>query len=310
MSKNQLAKYQDVVFGELTETDITTIRETIAKDCNESQFKLFMSIAKSSGANPILSEIHPVVRSGQLTTQFGIDFFVKEAKKTEGYKGYDVQMVHENDEFKMHQEKDDDGRYFIVIDNHSFGMPRGKVIGGYAFAYKEGLKPFSVIMEVDEVEHYKRSPIGMQKNMWTNQFNDMFKKHMVKRALKAAFGLNFDDDESQHKGASDLPGCEPRGRKDITPEVDQTDRPKKPGGPESEPDPVEDDEATKIKKAKDEMKKKFAILGITDKEKIGEYIAKNIKTKSDKPTLSELLGLLKIMDLEIEQKKADDELLV
>ena len=302
MSNNQLAVYKSFAFGELTEQDVVTIRETVGKDCNESQFKLFMAISKSAGANPILNEIYPAVRSGQLTVQFGIDFYVRKAKESDGYQGYDVQLVHENDEFKMHQEKDEDGRYFIVIDEHSFGFPRGKVIGGYAFAYKQGFKPFSVIMEVDEVEHYKRSNIGMQKTMWTNNFNDMFKKHMVRRALKAAFRLDFSDDETEVRGTNDIPEYNPQERRDITNEVNSFQQQEQP-----QPEPQQEDPLAVARK---ELQSKFKKLGITGKEAKGEYIAKHVPNASNPPTLAELTGLLTIMDMHIEMKEnqSSDEL--
>jgi recombination protein RecT len=301
MSNNQLAVYQSFAFGELTQQDVVTIRETIGKDCNESQFKLFMSIAKSSGANPILNEIYPTVRSNQLTVQFGVDFYVRKAKETDGYLGYDVQTVHENDEFKMHQEKAEDGRYYMVIDEHSFGFPRGKVIGGYAFAYKEGLKPFSVIMEVDEVEHFKRSQIGMQKTMWTNYFNDMFKKHMVRRALKAAFNLNFDDEEiTENKGGDTIPEYQPQPRKDITPNQDVIDAPT-----EQQQQPQQDDETAKIKKVRAEISKKFKQLGIP-KEQQKEYMAVNVP--NFKGSLADYIGLNQLLDMQIDMQEAQDEL--
>ncbi|PLR93225.1 RecT family recombinase [Bacillus sp. T33-2] len=299
MANNQLAVYQGLAFGELTQQDVVTIRETIGKDCNESQFKLFMAISKSAGANPILNEIYPTVRQNQLTIQFGVDFYVRKAKETDGYLGYDVQLVHENDQFKMHQEKDEDGRYYMVIDEHSFGFPRGKVIGGYAFAYKKGLKPFTVTMEVDEVEHFKRSQIGMQKTMWTNYFNDMFKKHMVRRALKAAFDLNFDDEEvSEGKGADGVPEYNPRERKDITPNQEVIDQP--------QPDPV-DPEAEKLEAAKAEMKAKFKKLGVTTKKAMQEYIAKNAPNIGDKPALADVIGLNELLDMHIELQEAHSD---
>lgn len=293
MANNQLAVYQGMAFGELTPQDVTTIRETIGKDCNESQFKLFMSIAKNAGANPILNEIYPAVRSGQLTVQFGIDFYVRKAKETDGYQGYDVQLVHENDEFKMHQEKDEDSRYYIVIDTHSWGFPRGKVIGGYAIAYKEGLKPFTVVMEAEEVEHFKRSNIGMQKTMWTNYFNDMFKKHMVRRALKAAFNLNFDDEEVVDGPAGDsIPEYKPQPRKDITPNQEIIDAP--PSQPENE-------DAAQIKKIRTEIAKKFKKLGIS-KDNQSEYLEKNVP--NFKGSLSDYIGLNQLLDLNIEMMEA------
>lgn len=291
MSKDQ--QLAIMPFGELTQEDITVLRETIAKDCNDTQFRLFMGIVKASGANPLLQEIHPSVFQGKLTVQYGIDFYVRKAKETEGYLGYDVQLVHENDTFKMHQERAEDGRYYAVIDEHSWGFPRGKVVGGYAVAYKEGLAPFTVVMDVEEVEHFKRSDVGMQKRMWTNFFNDMFKKHMVKRVLKAAFGLRFDDIEPTE--TTPEPYEQPQ-RKDITPEV---------YAPDQTQQPTETDDQAEIEQLKAEMKLKLKQLGITGKKAIDQYISERVQFKGESPTVSELKGLLKIMDLEIQQKQAE-----
>lgn len=179
--------------NEITQEDIQTLKHTIAKDLNDSQFKLFLSMCEKTGANPIVNEIHPSVFKGQMTVQFGYDFYIRKAKEAEGYKGYDIQLIHENDEFKVSRKVDDQGRSYMEIKQHEVSFPRGKVIGGYAVAYREGVPPFVTLMEVSEVEHLKKSNIGMQKTMWTNYFEDMFKKHILKRALKAAFGLEFDD---------------------------------------------------------------------------------------------------------------------
>jgi recombination protein RecT len=293
---NQIQVYQGLAYGELTVQDITTVRATIAKDCNEEQFKLFMSIAKASGANPIMNEIYPTVRQGQLTVQFGIDFFVRKAKESDGYQGYDVQLVHENDEFQMHQEKDEDGRYYVVIDKHSWGFPRGRVVGGYAIAYREGYKPFTVVMEVEEVEHFKRSNIGMQKTMWTNYFNDMFKKHMVRRALKAAFELNFEDEEVVN-GGDGIPEYQTQ-RKDVTPQPDVIDA----------PETNEDGEGTKIKKIRAEISAKFKTLGIS-KEEQKAYMEQHVPNFQG--TLSDYVGLSELLDMHIDmsmQDMSDDEL--
>ncbi|MFC5528432.1 recombinase RecT [Cohnella yongneupensis] len=312
----QLATYQSSLFGGLTEQDAKTIHETIAKDCNESQFRLFMAIAKAADANPVLGEIHPTVYQGKLTTQFGIDYHVKKAKENEGYLGYDVQLIHEKDEFEMHQERSNDGRYYAVIDVHKWGMPRGRVVGGYAIAYKDGLAPFTVIMEVDEVDHYKKSDIGMQKRMWTNNFNDMFKKHMVKRALKAAFGSKFNEEEEV--GVADVGPFE---RKDITAEANAlnqqqtkpspsqatstrttpTDEGIKPLGddPAPSPEPVDPD-AEAIATIRVEVAAAFEKLGINGKEARAAYLKKNAKVKGESPTLAEYKALLKVMNLEIE----------
>ncbi|MBO9596759.1 MAG: recombinase RecT [Cohnella sp.] len=292
-------------FEGLTEHDIVTVRETIAKDCNDSQFRLFMGIAKAAGANPVLGEIHPSVFQGKLTVQFGIDFFVRKAKETEGYLGYDVQLVHENDVFKMRQARAEDGRYYAVIEEHSWGFPRGRIIGGYAIAYKEGLAPFTVVMDIEEVIHYQKSDIGMQKRMWTNQLPDMFKKHMAKRALKAAFGLRFDGDDDRPLDATPDGYGAPPQRRDITDEANASSSQQQP--PASQPEP--NNENDKMDELRKQMNAKFRELGITGRDAKSEYIASKNVVKGETPTLQELTKLVKLMEVDIANKatQASDE---
>ena len=293
MANNQLATtYQQLAYGDLSQEDVSTIKQTIAKDCNDSQFRLFMAIAKSSGANPVMNEVYPTVRSGQLTVQFGVDFFIRKAKESDGYLGYDVQLVHEQDEFKMHQEKAEDGRYYMVIDEHSFGFPRGRVIGGYCIAYREGQKPFTVIMEVEEVEHFKKSNIGMQKTMWTNYFNDMFKKHIVRRALKAAYSLNYDDDQVVDGGGSDIPEYKPGERKDITPEPEIIDAPK--------PD------ESAVKQVRSSITKVLKELGISGKAATADYLKEKNIHIPENPSIDQLNGALKTLEAILEVKQMED----
>lgn len=304
-SNNQLAVYNNYLFGGLTSEDIKTIHETIAKDCNEAQFKLFMGVAKAADANPLIGEIHPTVYQGKLTWQFGIDYHIRKAKEMDGYLGYDVQVIHENDTFEYSMERAEDGRYYLSIEKYKGGFPKGKPVGGYAMAYKEGFMPFTVLMDVEEVEHYKRSSIGMQKTMWTNNFIDMFKKHMVKRALKAAFGLRFDDGDGEHEtGPAAYNSYE---RKDITEEVDKASvNQTTPPADESQ------DEASRLKALKDKVKRNYAKLGLTDPEGMGAHMQQFCKVKGEKPTEAELTAYLKIMEMQIQEKQAamnaDDEL--
>ncbi|OKP97750.1 RecT family recombinase [Paenibacillus sp. P46E] len=309
MAQNQLASYNSYLFGGLTAEDIKTVHETIAKDCTEAQFKLFMGVAKAADANPLIGEIHPTVYQGKLTWQFAVDYHVRKAKEMEGYQGYDVQIVHANDEFKYHQERDTDGRYYIAIDEHSGGFPTGEPIGGYAIAYKEGFKPFTVLMDVAEVDHFKKSAIGMQKTMWTNNFKDMFKKHMVKRAMKAAFGLRFDDND----GAEPTPAYDPYQRTDITPQAPSEPEIINPGGKNAGSQAGgAPNEEERLSQARAEMKAKFKQLGITDKAGMEAHMTQFCKMKKDVPSLQELTGYLKLMDIHIADKlaaqKADDEL--
>lgn len=297
-NNNQLQVYQGLEFGELTTQDVATIRETIAKDANESQFKLFMGVAKSSGANPLTNEIYAAVRGGQLTIQYGYDFYVRKAKESDGYLGYDVQLVHENDKVAVGRKTDEQGRSFMVVSDHQIEFPRGKVIAAYAIAFREDVTPFTVFMEANEVEHLRKSNIGMQKTMWTNYFGDMFKKHVLRRALKGQFGLEFDDQTVDQGGG--VPE-QPRERKDITPNQEVVDEPKQ---------EVVQDNADHLR---DEINSKFRQLFNT-KEEIQEWMKKNApKINPKTATESEMVGLIELLDMQIDLKQSsqsdDDELL-
>lgn len=291
---NQLQVHQGMAFGELSEQDVATIRETIAKDANDSQFRFFMATAKASGANPLTNEIYAAVRSGQLTIQYGYDFFVRKAKESDGYEGYDVQLIHENDEVVIERKTDDKGRSYQTVEKHNITFPRGKIIGCYAIAYREGLPPFMVPMEAAEVEHLRKSNIGMQKTMWTNYFGDMFKKHVLRRALKGQFGLEFDDHEPTQTDPT--PEYKPKERKDITPNQEQVEQPKE------EQVTQTDDQTNDLR---NEINQKFSQLGIKTKKQVKEYLenyAPNINPAT--ATAAEMSGLIELMDMHIEDEMA------
>ncbi|MED3735875.1 RecT family recombinase [Virgibacillus pantothenticus] len=283
--------------GELTQEDVQTLKHTIAKDLNDSQFKLFLSMCEKTGANPIVNEIHPSVFKGQMTVQFGYDFYIRKAKEADGYLGYDIQLIHENDEFKVGRKTDDSGRSYMAVEQHEVTFPRGKVIGGYAIAYREGVTPFMVLMEVDEVDHLRKSNIGMQKTMWNNYFSDMFKKHILKRALKSQFGLEFDDQPVE--ATNEIPEYKPGERKDITPNQEVVEQPK-------------EEQEDKMAGLRHQMKQKFVQLGITDNASINGYLKANNVELSNPATEAELIGLIELLDMNIDMQQAkassDDEL--
>lgn len=312
---NQIVEYKKFTFGDLDETMIQTIHETIAKDCTEPQFKLFMTIARSLGANPLLNDIYPTVYQGKLTPQFGIGFYVNQARKHNDYMGYDAQIVHEHDEFSMHQERAEDGRYYAVIDEHSWKFPRGKVVGGYAIAYRKDFMPFTVVMGYEEVEHYQRSQVGMQKTMWTNNLSDMFKKHMSKRALNAAFGLGFDDEESGESGGG---SSESYVRKEINPEAEPVHTEEKPatkpaGKSKAADSKVIDVESTPVDEVAERkalnrtIREKAGLLGFKTDEEVGKHMASIVQPEpGQKVTIEQLKIVIAAIEREIAAK--DDDL--
>jgi recombination protein RecT len=306
------------VVGNYSPEDLQVMRETLATGTNDAQFGLFIRTAHAAGLNPFLNHIYAPVYQGKMTLQIGIEGITYLAKQKEGYKGYDAQTVCDNDVFKAKRVKvkiaDGEQVDMWEVVEHEIGFPRGKIIGAYAIAYREGFRPYTVLMDISEVEHFFTSSIGAQQTMWKKFTADMFKKHVLKRALKGQFGIDINEDE-QPVGPGTTEIEQEPVRKNVRNDGSETESApgkstKTAGTPST--DPAEDDEAAQIKKARVEMKKKFAQLGITDPDEMTQYISDNAKIKGDKPTLAEYKGLLKIMDLHIAEKQAqqseDDEL--
>jgi recombination protein RecT len=290
------------VVGNFTQKELDTLKQTIAKGTTNEQFALFVQTCVNSGLNPFLNHIHCIVYDGKqgptMSLQIAVEGIQYLARKTEGYGGIDCQLVHENDEVKV--ARGDDGN--ITVKEHEFGFPRGKVIGGYAIAKREGFPDVVVVIEVDEIQHLTK---GRNGHMWRDWFNDMLKKHIIKRAAKLQFGIEIAEDEQVQAGTTDIPEYN-KPRKDITPNQEVIVQ-QQGEGPKEETQP--EDNVTALRK---EMTKKFKELGYTTKASINKYIEDNNVTLSNPPTESELIGLIELLDMNLDMKEAeeasDDEL--
>ncbi|OIK13561.1 RecT protein [Bacillus sp. MUM 116] len=288
MSKQLTTVNTQAVVGTFSQAELDTLKQTIAKGTTNEQFALFVQTCANSRLNPFLNHIHCIVYNGKegatMSLQIAVEGILYLARKTDGYKGIECQLIHENDEFKFDAKSKE-------VD-HQIGFPRGNVIGGYAIAKREGFDDVVVLMESNEVDHMLK---GRNGHMWRDWFNDMFKKHIMKRAAKLQYGIEIAEDETVSSGPSvdNIPEYKPQPRKDITPNQDVIDAPPQ--------QPKQDDEAAKLKAARSEVSKKFKKLGIV-KEDQTEYVEKHVP--GFKGTLSDFIGLSQLLDLNIEAQEA------
>lgn len=282
-----------------TEGELQTIRHTLAKDATPDQFNLFVRTAAATGLNPMLNHIYCIVYGGKMSLQVSVEGIMYLAKRVEGYQGVDVQLVYENDEYKAKRVRDENGRYYWDVE-HEINSDPGKVIGCYSFAYREGFPPVFEYLKSDEVQH---NLTGNNSTLWKKFYNDMFKKHVVKRAAKRQFGIEISEDDIPTGGTNDIPEYTPKERKDITNDAEGYQQQE---STQEEPQPEVEIVEDPIQGAKNQMQSKFKKLGIVGKEAKAEYIAKNIPRASNPPTLAQLKGLIKIMDLEIETMQSTD----
>ncbi|PEU05193.1 hypothetical protein CN527_02295 [Bacillus cereus] len=278
----------DKVVGNFTKSELDTIKNTIAVGTSNEQFALFVQTCVNSGLNPFLNHVHCVVfksqNGPQMSIQISVEGILSLARKTQGYRGVDVQLVHENDEFKFNAANKE------II--HSVGFPRGKVIGGYAVAKREGFDDVVTLMEASEVEHMKK---GRNSNMWNNWFNDMFKKHLTKRAAKQQFGIEITEDEPiSTNSVEDTPSYE---RVDITPN--------KPNQIQVEEGETVDPEV-ELKNKQSEVMTKLSEYNMTNDD-LQEIALKHFKVPAAELNLQQLTGLVKFLGLEHKRRVKEQE---
>jgi recombination protein RecT len=292
MSKNQISTL--ALTPEINEAFapavLEVIRTSIAPTATDTEFLLFVHKAASYGLDPFKNEIFFIKYGHQARIQFAAEAYLSKAREQEGFQAPDTQMVHENDEFKM--ARNPETKELEVI-THEIGFPRGKIIGAYCVAYREGYRPVTVVMDVEEIAHMFT---GQNKDNWNKWTADMFGKHVQQRALKRQYGLEFEDETiSNGELDSGIPEYKPQSRKDITPNQEVINAPQQPEQPQEDP---------QVTAAKAEMKAKFKKLGITTKKGMQDYIAQNAPNIGEHPSLSDLVGLNNLLDMHIDMNES------
>lgn len=264
---------------------LEVIRNSIAPTANDQEFLLFAHKAASYGLDPFKNEIFFIKYGNQARIQFAAEAYLSKAREQEGFIPPDTQMVHENDEFKIAMNKETKQ---MEVVQHEIGFPRGKIIGAYSVAYREGYPPVTVIMDIDEVAHMFT---GQNKDNWNKWTSDMFGKHVQQRALKKQYGLSFEDETISHNQDRVVPGNQPKDRKDITPHQETIEAPK----------PSENMQPSPADKLRNEINAKFKVLGITTSEAAKEYLNKNAPNiDPSTATEAEMIGLIELLNMNIE----------
>ncbi|MCM3216135.1 recombinase RecT [Niallia taxi] len=291
MANNSIKQYTPEITEAFKPEVLEVIRNSIAPTANDQEFLLFAHKAASYGLDPFKNEIFFIKYGNTARIQFAAEAYLSKARTQEGFQPPDTQMVHENDEFKIAMNKET--REMEVVQ-HEIGFPRGKIIGAYSIAYRDGHRPVTVIMDIEEINHMFT---GQNKDNWNKWTADMFGKHVQQRALKKQYGLEFEDETITHgEPESNIPEYK-QERRDITPNQEIIDAPKQ--------TKQEDKPLTPTERARADIKNKFKTLGIHDKEGQEDYLAKNAPDLVGKKlNLAQLTGLADLMDMHIELQAA------
>lgn len=81
---------------EFDSRQLEVLQNTIARECNPGQLRLFLEVVAQTGLNPFDRQIYPVVRAGKMTIQTGIDGYRLQAQRTGEYGGSETEWCDES----------------------------------------------------------------------------------------------------------------------------------------------------------------------------------------------------------------------
>ncbi|MGG4548288.1 RecT family recombinase [Rossellomorea marisflavi] len=274
MSKNHLTQINTQEFENVfSQKELEVVVNSFAKGATNEELALFIQICKQNNLNPFKNHIYFIKYGNQMSIQVSVEGIQYLAQQRDDYKGVTVQLIHENDDFEIGVDPETQE---LKIEKHSIKIPRGKVAAAYAIAKREGYPDKVVVIEAEEVEHL-RTKSGSQ---WKTYYNDMFKKHALKRALKLQFGIDVDDAAGAQE--DNIDPYTPRERKDITPE-------------DLEPESGQEDESEDIKKAWDEIDEKVKASSLSKKD-VTDLVKTNFNKKPADLNLSQVTDLSRLVD--------------
>lgn len=282
---NQLAAINTKEFENyFSQKELDVVVNSIAKNATNEELALFIQICKHNGLDPFKNHIYFIKYGSQMSIQVSVEGIQYLAQQREDYKGVTTQLVHENDEFEVEIDAETQE---LKIAKHSIRFPRGKVAAAYAIARRAEYPDKVVIIESEEVEHLRNK----QGSQWKTYFNDMFKKHVLKRALKLQFGIEVDDQQdNQDSGDS----YQPRQRVDITPDSQNISI-----GEHDVIDPEEE-----LSKTWALIQEKTKAKGVS-KNELTDYIQDKFQKKGKELTLQQVVALNKMIDMEFPKVKEE-----
>lgn len=161
-----------------TDERIGVIARTVAPpEAGKAEVAMFLAVAAKYDLDPFAKEIWLAKDKGRLIILTGKDSILKVARREPGYLGHESDIVYENDVFELVRSSGT-----VEINHVISGLgDRGKMIGAYCVARKEGHPPSVVTRSWEDYSHLHR------KDNWVNYPQDM----MISRVVTAAHRLLY-----------------------------------------------------------------------------------------------------------------------
>lgn len=180
---NAVAVHHEKIFQGWSEEQINTIRNTVAKDANDYELKMFLELASKYKLDPFKKEIVLIQSKGKNSIYITRDGLLNIADRNPNFRGMDSDVVYEGDKFL----KDENGVHHVC----NFQV-RGAPIGAYALVYRKDRDiPTYVFAPMKDYDRHR--------DAWDDKPHAMILKVAQAQALKIAFGFSsFDTPEENN----------------------------------------------------------------------------------------------------------------
>ncbi len=289
MSQNAIAQVAtNNVVPAFTKEERDTLVNTIARGATPHELSLFINMCQSAQLNPFLNQIYFIKYGDKANIQISVEGIQAIARRREDFAGFTAEVVKENDHFQADVIK-------AEVEHKVSGFTRGKTVGAYCIAHRKNFPSVLVLIGKEET---KAMETGNNKNMWANYYDDMIRKHAIKRALKLQFGIEIGEDEQPSEPTSRIPTYQPDQSKPVidmmptkTIEVDE--------GKHIDPE-------VEMKNAWEEIRRLSETLSYSEDD-LKAFIKEKTGKTARQLKLTEVVGLRKIMELETASQTGDGD---
>ena len=164
---------------------IATIKRTVARECDDNEFQMFMEVVGRHRLDPFIGEVYAAKMpardgaKGQVAIIVSRDGLLAIANREGGFNGLDGDVVREKDHFKSTFTNGQRN-----VEHVAEGGPevRGAIVGSWAMVHREGRKPT-----------YFFAPMGDYKTgnkTWSKYPSAMILKVAESMALRKAFSIS------------------------------------------------------------------------------------------------------------------------
>lgn len=146
--------------GDFEAGQVELIRNTVAADCTPAELAMFLELCARYQLDPFAKQIWAAKIGGKVTIMVSRDGLLALADRHPDYRGYEGDVVHEHDDFKVIR------RQGTIDVQHSYSgwKDRGEIVGAWCLVHRDGRKPtyfFAPFTEYRGQNVWQKNPSGM-----------------------------------------------------------------------------------------------------------------------------------------------------